>query len=540
MVPDSDMTDARSRQFSSSRTLPGQEYCERRRMAPSVSERRRPCSSPMRPAGENTAPTRGGRVPGWSWHLFAATDARWVLRVFETKRTDSNFLQYNGRALLPYLLLASPFVLLAVWLSVRHGLRPLQQLASRIAQRGQDDLQSVGFNARHRELKPLEQSLDHLFAQLRHKVDRERAFVQDAAHEIRTPLAVITAQAHVMARSPIEEERLQAQAHLEQAIARTSHLAQQLLDLAALDDAQRPAPRDLDVAQWLRGALAQAAPQAIARGIDLTLEQMLYGLMLASGNDAAVAIAEHIGGSVPQFVRMMNARAAELGAAGTHFSNPNGLPDDTHVTTAYDLARIARAAMGNEAFRRIVSTRSAQIPWAGRTYSRQLRNKNRLLETYPGATGVKTGFTSRAGRCLVFGASRDGMELVGVVLNCSDWFDEAARLMDACFETYTMARVLGPTMAAGKIAVIDGRQASARLCAMQDLRVPLCEGESAQVVLDVPQAVRAPGYAGQHIGTAQVVVGGKALASCEIVLSEYVESKRLALDVRRVVSRWML
>ena len=278
----------------------------------------------------------------------------------------------------------------------------------------------------------------------------------------------------------------------------------------------------------------------LAEGETLTLEQMLYGLMLASGNDAAVAIAEHIGGSVPQFVRMMNARAAELGAAGTHFSNPNGLPDDTHVTTAYDLARIARAAMGNEAFRQIVSTRSAQIPWAGRTYSRQLRNKNRLLETYPGATGVKTGFTSRAGRCLVFGASRDGMELVGVVLNCSDWFDEAARLMDACFETYTMARVLGPTMAAGKIAVIDGRQANARLCAMQDLRVPLCEGESAQVVLDVPQAIRAPGYAGQHIGTAQVVVGGKALASCEIVLSEYVESKRLALDVRRVVSRWML
>ena len=105
------------------------------------------------------------------------------------------------------------------------------------------------------------------------------------------------------------------------------------------------------------------------------------------------------------------------------------------------------------------------------------------------------------------------MELVGVVLNCSDWFDEAARLMDACFETYTMARVLGPTMAAGKIAVDrrHGRRArgSAR-CRISACRS--CEGESAQVVLDVPQAVRAPGYAGQHIGTAQVVVGGKALA----------------------------
>ena len=211
-------------------------------------------------------------LQGRSFRIYTGRNARWVLRVFETKRTDSNFLQYNGRALLPYLLLASPFVLLAVWLSVRHGLRPLQQLASRIAQRGQDDLQSVGFNARHGELKPLEQSLDHLFAQLRHKVERERAFVQDAAHEIRTPLAVITAQAHVMARSPSEEERTQAQAHLEQAIARTSHLAQQLLDLAALDDAQRPAPRDLDVAQWLRGALAQAVPDAMARQIELSLD----------------------------------------------------------------------------------------------------------------------------------------------------------------------------------------------------------------------------------------------------------------------------
>lgn len=206
------------------------------------------------------------------YRIYTGHNARWALRVIEPKRTDANFLQYNGKALLPYLLLAAPFVLLPVWLSVRNGLKPLQQLASRIAQRGKDDLQPVGFDAQHRELKPLEQSLDHLFAQLRQKVERERAFVQDAAHEIRTPLAVITAQAHVMARSQSEAERTRAQAHLEQAIARTSHLAQQLLDLAALDEAQRPAPRELDVAQWLRAALAQAAPQAMARQIELSLE----------------------------------------------------------------------------------------------------------------------------------------------------------------------------------------------------------------------------------------------------------------------------
>lgn len=211
-------------------------------------------------------------VNGQVLRIYAGRNARWVLTIADPKRSDAAFLSRNAQSLLPYLLLASPFVLIPVWLSVRNGLKPLQQLARRIAQRNTDDLQPVGFNARHRELKPLEQSLDTLLARMRQKVERERAFVQDAAHEIRTPLAVINAQAHVMARSQSEDERTQAQAHLEQAIARTSHLAQQLLDLAALDEAQRPAPRDLDVAQWLRAALAQAAPEAMARQIELSLE----------------------------------------------------------------------------------------------------------------------------------------------------------------------------------------------------------------------------------------------------------------------------
>ncbi|MDP3230657.1 MAG: HAMP domain-containing sensor histidine kinase [Acidovorax sp.] len=224
------------------------------------------------PRAQATGVITEANAQGTVYRIYTGHNARWALRVFEPKRTDSAFLAYNGRFILPYLLLAMPFVLIPVWLSVRNGLRPLQQLARRIAQRHTDDLQPVGFNARHRELKPLEQSLDTLLARMRQKVERERAFVQDAAHEIRTPLAVINAQAHVMARSQSEDERTQAQAHLEQAIARTSHLAQQLLDLAALDEAQRPAPRDLDVAQWLRAALAQAAPEAMARQIELSLE----------------------------------------------------------------------------------------------------------------------------------------------------------------------------------------------------------------------------------------------------------------------------
>lgn len=275
-------------------------------------------------------------------------------------------------------------------------------------------------------------------------------------------------------------------------------------------------------------------------GESLTLEEMLLGLMLSSGNDAAVAIAEHIGGSVEGFVAMMNARAKEIGAVNTHFANPHGLPDDRHYTTAYDLALMTREAMKNDAFRMLVSTQRASIPWEGRSYNRQLTNKNKLLSSYPGATGVKTGFTSKAGRCLAFGATRDGMELVGAVLSCGDWFDEAARLMDGCYKTYSMTRVLGPTMSAGSIAVTDGERESCGMCVMETLDVPLGVGEAAQVVLDVPQSVRAPVYPGMHLGTAKLVVGGRVLAAGEVVASERVDADTMSIDVRRVIAHWML
>lgn len=275
-------------------------------------------------------------------------------------------------------------------------------------------------------------------------------------------------------------------------------------------------------------------------GETLTLDEMLLGLMLSSGNDAAVAIAEHIGGTVDGFIDLMNGRAREIGAVNTHFSNPHGLPDENHYTTAYDLALITREAMTNDAFRRLVSTRRASIPWEGRDYNRQLSNKNKLLSAYPGATGVKTGFTSKAGRCLAFGASRDGLELVGAVLSCSDWFDEAARLMDGCYETYSMTRVLGPTISAGSIAVTDGERESCGMCVMEALDAPLAVGEAAQVVLDVPQSVRAPVYPGMHLGTAKLVVGGRVLGVGEVVASERVDAETVRLDVRRILAHWML
>jgi len=278
----------------------------------------------------------------------------------------------------------------------------------------------------------------------------------------------------------------------------------------------------------------------LQQGEARTLEEMLLGLMLSSGNDAAVAIAEHIGGTHDGFVEMMNARAREIGAMNTHFANPHGLPDDSHYTTAFDLALIAREAMENETFRRIVSTKRASIPWEGRTYKRQLNNKNKLLSVYEGATGVKTGFTSKAGRCLVFGARREGLELIGTVLGCSDWFDEAARLMDACYEKYDMARVLAPTISAGQMAVTNGKKDVCSMCVMEEMSVPLAAGEQAQIVLDVPKSVPAPVYPGMHLGTAKLVADGRVYAISEVVAGEHVDANGIDLDIRRIMACWIL
>ncbi|MDO9167193.1 MAG: ATP-binding protein [Rhodoferax sp.] len=211
-------------------------------------------------------------LQGQSYLVYQGDTARWTLRIAEPKRSDADLLAYNGRFLLPYLLLALPFVLLPVWLSVRYGLRPLQQLAARIARRDANDLNPVDFEARHRELKPLVNALDAMLVQLRQNAARERAFVQDAAHELRTPMAVIAAQAHALSGARNSQDRENAQAHLEHAIARASHLTQQLLELASLDDAQRAAPKWIDAAQLVRQIIAQAAPNAFARGIDMALE----------------------------------------------------------------------------------------------------------------------------------------------------------------------------------------------------------------------------------------------------------------------------
>lgn len=180
---------------------------------------------------------------------------------------------------------------------------------------------------------------------------------------------------------------------------------------------------------------AEGSSVYLKHGEQISVKDLLYGLMLRSGNDCAAALAIHHSGSIQKFACVMNERAKKLGATNTNFTNPSGLPDDNHYTTARDLCKIACRAMSDSRFKEIVSCKN---------YSGDFRsfvNKNKMLFNYGGANGVKTGYTRKAGRCLVSSAERDGMTVVCVVLDCSDMYERSAQILDSCFSGYKLGKI---------------------------------------------------------------------------------------------------
>ena len=188
--------------------------------------------------------------------LFKDDTARWSVAVAVPRVSQPWLLMILGLEITRFMAIAFPLALLPIWWAVSHGMRPLRRLSERIAARGADDLSAIGFEAKHEELKPLVAALDMLMLQLKQKIKREHAFVQDAAHELRTPIAVISAQAHVLAMAQKPTERQQAEQQLDAAIARASHLIRQLLALAQVDSDQPDRNRAVDIAQLVRQALA--------------------------------------------------------------------------------------------------------------------------------------------------------------------------------------------------------------------------------------------------------------------------------------------
>ena len=277
----------------------------------------------------------------------------------------------------------------------------------------------------------------------------------------------------------------------------------------------------------------------MARGETLSMEHMLYGLMLRSGNDAAVAIAEHVAGSVPAFAELMNARARQLDA-DANYVNPHGLDADGHAISALGLARVMREAMKRPEFRTITGTKRKVIPWVGNEYSRVLENKNRLLKTYEGANGGKTGYTGKAGRCLVFSAERNGLALIGAVLNCPTWFDTATMLLDYGFENYRPESVFDAGQVVASLPVKGGMPDAVDIVAETPLRAAVAVGRATETDLGLPKALRAPVRAGDAVGTARLLCDGQALAQCRLLAASNVEKRDFIQSVRRLLRRWVL
>ena len=261
-------------------------------------------------------------------------------------------------------------------------------------------------------------------------------------------------------------------------------------------------------------------------GEKLTLEELTYGLMLKSGNDAAVAIAEYLGGSVDAFALLMNKRAREIGAVNTNFVNPHGLDADRHYTTAYDLALIAREAMKNEKFRKIVSTKTYSIPMEGEKWDRALKNHNKLLWNYDGCNGIKTGFTKKCGRCLVSSAKRGNNEFICVTLNASDDWSDHTYLLDYGFENYNTKYVVKKGEKVTRFTYDEEIKGSVNLIAKRDYRIAM--GENDNLVTGVEyRALKVPAKKGSVGAYLNVFCNGELIDKIELVTAK--EVKKLTL-----------
>ncbi len=261
----------------------------------------------------------------------------------------------------------------------------------------------------------------------------------------------------------------------------------------------------------------------------LSLENLIWGLMLVSGNDAATAVAEHVSGSVEKFAELMNSTAYKIGATDSNFTNPHGLSDDNHYTTAHDLAKITAYALKNPKFREIVSTRTKSIPWKDHDYNRHLVNHNKFLTMYDGCIGVKTGFTKATGRCLVTAVEKDGMCLVCVTLNAPDDWNDHKTLYDNAFSEYIphTVKTTGGQIASAEIK--NGTSDTVALTISQDIIIPVKAGEENTIITKVVpfEDLQAPVKAGDVLGTLVIEIGGQPTGEFPLIAAEDVQLKNM-------------
>lgn len=277
----------------------------------------------------------------------------------------------------------------------------------------------------------------------------------------------------------------------------------------------------------------------IKSGSTIKMKDLLFGMMICSGNDAAVAIAEHVGGSVEGFAELMNKKALQIGAYSTSFSNPHGLDAENHYTTAYDLAKIARYALNNGTFNEIVRTK--EFVYNGRTF----RNTNEMLVGYEGADGVKTGYTGLAGRCLVTSATKNDMRFISVVLFCDTKnlrTTSSRRILDYSFEEYGHVTLLKQGRVMGTVKVERSRTSQEiQVAVSEDVKTILKNGQKDMLYtrVSLPEEIMAPIKRGSIIGTVSVFQGEKIIVETSLIALNSAEKMKLINYIGRVILQWI-
>jgi D-alanyl-D-alanine carboxypeptidase (penicillin-binding protein 5/6) len=262
-------------------------------------------------------------------------------------------------------------------------------------------------------------------------------------------------------------------------------------------------------------------------GDQMTLRELLYGMMLRSGNDATVAVAEHIAGSVDAFAALMTQKAHEIGAVDTNFENANGLPSDNHYTTAYDLALITAYGYSLPGFEEIVSTKEISFPWV-KDDTHLLRNENQMLWLYEGGNGVKTGYTMDAGRCLVSGAKREGVQLVSVVLDSNWMWNDSILLLNYGFSHLAHVTLLHQGETVGEVKLRGSTRKKLPVCTAENVVMPVIEGKTREnftTAAELPAMLPAPVAKGDVVGRLHIYEDGQEVDAVDLVAAQSAERR---------------
>ncbi|MBU6428474.1 MAG: D-alanyl-D-alanine carboxypeptidase [Cyanobacteria bacterium REEB65] len=284
-----------------------------------------------------------------------------------------------------------------------------------------------------------------------------------------------------------------------------------------------------------RSARVGGSSMYLEAGERLTLDQLLYGLLMVSGNDAADAIAGTVGGTVDHFVDMMNAKAAALHLTDTHYANPHGLPAPNHFSSAYDLAMIARAAFANPEIAKIADTKRAVLPGNDRIARRVFVNHNKLLGRFPGAWDGKTGYTVAAGKCFVGSARRDGRFVIEAILHSRKLWPDAASLLNYGLNDFHNAVLVPASTIEGRVTVLDGRDRNVAAVPASAVAVTLQQGQTiadfkSAVALDPP--LHAPVVAGQILGSMEIRDPQGNLVATDPLVARVADPKGLPIALR--------